>query len=53
MTIEALFAGKNPQDFCIGKVTQVYRSNCVALRGLKVTCCMRRRDLSRRQFPGC
>ncbi len=30
MTIEALFAGKNPQDFYIGKVTQVYRSNCVA-----------------------
>ena len=30
MTIEALYAGKNPQDFYIGKVTQVYRSNCVA-----------------------
>ena len=30
MNIEALYAGKNPQDFYIGKVTQVYRSNCVA-----------------------
>ena len=30
MTLESLFAGKNPQDFYIGQVTQVYRSNCVA-----------------------
>lgn len=30
MTIEALYGGLNPQDFYIGKVTQVYRSNCTA-----------------------
>ncbi len=30
MTLEALYGGLNPQDFYIGKVTQVYRSNCTA-----------------------
>ena len=30
MTLEELYEGKNPQDFYIGKVTQVYRSNCTA-----------------------
>ena len=30
MTIEALYEGMNHQDFYIGKVTQVYRSNCIA-----------------------
>lgn len=30
MTLEALYDGKNPQDYYIGKVTQVYRSNCTA-----------------------
>ena len=30
MTLEELYEGKNPQDFYIGKVTQVYRSNSIA-----------------------
>ena len=30
MTLESLYEGFNPKDFYIGKVTQVYRSNCVA-----------------------
>ncbi len=30
MTIESLYEGKNIQDYYIGKVTQIYRSNCVA-----------------------
>ena len=30
MTIDALYDGLNYQDFYIGKVTQVYRSNCIA-----------------------
>ena len=30
MTLESLYEGLNPQDFYIGKVTQVYRSNCTA-----------------------
>ena len=30
MTLEELYGGLNPQDFYIGKVTQVYRSNCTA-----------------------
>ena len=30
MTIESLYNGLNYQDFYIGKVTQVYRSNCIA-----------------------
>ena len=30
MTLEELYDGKNPQDFYIGKVTQVYRSNSTA-----------------------
>ena len=30
MTLEQLYKGLNPQDYYIGKVTQVYRSNCIA-----------------------
>ncbi len=30
MTLESLYKGVNLQDYYIGKVTQVYRSNCVA-----------------------
>ena len=30
MTIEQLYAGMDPQEFYIGKVTQVYRSSCIA-----------------------
>ena len=30
MTIEELYSGRNVEDFYIGKVTQVYRSCCVA-----------------------
>ena len=30
MTLEELYEGKNPQDYYIGKVTQVYRSNSIA-----------------------
>lgn len=30
MTIDALYDGLNYQDYYIGKVTQVYRSNCIA-----------------------
>lgn len=30
MTIETLYEGRNPQDFYIGKVTQVYRSCSIA-----------------------
>lgn len=30
MTFETLYASVNPQDYYIGKVTQVYRSNCIA-----------------------
>lgn len=30
MTLESLYEGKNLEDFYLGKVTQVYRSNCIA-----------------------
>ena len=30
MTIEELYSGRNVEDFYIGKITQVYRSCCVA-----------------------
>ena len=30
MTLESLYEGMNVEDFYIGKVTQVYRSNCTA-----------------------
>ena len=30
MTLEELYAGRNVADYYIGKVTQVYRSNCIA-----------------------
>lgn len=30
MTLESLYEGVNLQDYYIGKVTQVYRSNCIA-----------------------
>ena len=30
MTLESLYAGLNLQDYYIGKVTQVYRSNSIA-----------------------
>ena len=30
MTLEALYAGYNLEEYYIGKVTQVYRSNCTA-----------------------
>ena len=30
MTLESLYEGYNLQDYYIGKVTQVYRSNCTA-----------------------
>ena len=30
MTIEELYKGQNVEDFYLGKVTQVYRSCCVA-----------------------
>ena len=30
MTLESLFKGVDPKEYYIGKVTQVYRSNCVA-----------------------
>ena len=30
MTLESLYEGLNPQDFYLGKITQVYRSCCVA-----------------------
>ena len=30
MTLEALYEGLNLQDYYLGKVTQVYRSNCIA-----------------------
>ncbi len=30
MTLESLYEGLNPQDFYLGKITQVYRSNCIA-----------------------
>ena len=30
MTLESLYDGANIQDYYIGKVTQVYRSNCTA-----------------------
>ena len=30
MRLEELFNGVNMQDYYLGKVTQVYRSNCIA-----------------------
>ena len=30
MTLESFYEGKNLQDYYIGKVTQVFRSNCIA-----------------------
>ena len=30
MRLEELYEGVNLQDYYIGKVTQVYRSNCIA-----------------------
>ena len=30
MTLEELYGGQNVEDYYIGKITQVYRSCCVA-----------------------